>query len=248
MSPGAIIWVCVLAVAWLALAALVHALRRNPRGRTDLEGAIAWAVVTLYSKLLHRLRVVGRENIPHTGPLIVVANHTAGLDPILIQAGMRDLEIRWMMARDMMIVELVQLWDWLRVIPVTRERPGAGGRGDAASAREALRHLKQGGVLGVFPEGGIERPPGMLRPFAAGVGMLALKTGAPVLPVAISGPVYRPTAWGSFFRPSRSHVVFLPPVSYKGTKMSAEEIAADLQRRIADALGWPIALEPDDGD
>lgn len=236
------------ALAWLGFAALVKALRHNPRGRTDLEGAIAWAVISVYSRLVHRLRVEGREHIPARGPLIVVSNHTAGLDPLLIQAGMRDLMVRWMMARDMMIPELVQLWDWLQIIPVTRSRQGAGARGDSASAREALRHLKRGGVLGVFPEGGIERPPGIIRPFAPGVGLLALKTGATVLPVALSGPVYRPTAWGSLFRPSRSRVVFLEPVRYKDTKLNAEEVAADIQRRIARQLDWPIALEPDDGE
>jgi 1-acyl-sn-glycerol-3-phosphate acyltransferase len=240
--------VALAALLWLGFAALVRYLRHNPRGRADLEGAIAWAVILAYSRLFHRLRVEGREHIPARGPLIVVSNHTAGLDPLLIQAGMRDLEIRWMMARDMMIPELAQLWEWLRIIPVARSRPGAGGRGDAASAREAMRHLKRGGVLGVFPEGGIERPPGIIRPFAPGVGLLALKTGAPVLPVAISGPAYRPTAWGSLFRPSRSRVEFLDPVCYKGANMDAEQVAADIQRRIARALGWPIAHEPGDTD
>src|SRR5690606_15597843 len=110
------------------------------------------------------------------GPLIVVANHTAGVDPILTSAAC-PFQIRWIMAQDMRLPWLNWFWRWQRVIFVSRT-----GR-DRGSVREALAHLKDGGVIGIFPEGGLERPPRQILPFRRGVGLLIAKAGVPVLPV-----------------------------------------------------------------
>lgn len=229
-------WLAIAAGVWVLVIAASRVLLTTGPRRGDIDAGLFFWVAVLYARLLHRLRVEGREHIPRTGPLIVVANHTGGVDPILIQVAVPRREIRWMMARDMMIPRLRGLWEWMRVIPVVR----SGASGDSGAAREALRHLKDGGVLGVFPEGAIERPPGILRPFAPGVGLLAARSGAPVLPVVITGTPAASSAWGSLFRPSRSRIRILPPVCYAQENLSPEAIAADLLRRIAEASGWPV--------
>ena len=79
-----------------------------------------------------------------------------------------------------------------------------------------------------------------------GVGVFAKRT-APVLPCSSRARPTR-TAWGSLWRPSRSRVVFLDPVRYKGSRLSAREVAEDLRRRIAGVAGWPLndsSLPPD---
>jgi 1-acyl-sn-glycerol-3-phosphate acyltransferase len=64
-----------------------------------------------------------------------------------------------MMAREQMLRELEEVWEHLEILPVTY------GPQDAATFREAMRHVQAGGVLGIFPEGGITRPPQEIRPF-----------------------------------------------------------------------------------
>jgi 1-acyl-sn-glycerol-3-phosphate acyltransferase len=227
------------AVAWVifALALLVVGGMASrwlmDNDRNDPAWGVGLILVGLYTKFYHGLTVRGRENLPpQGGPLIVVINHTAGVDPILVQLSL-PFEVRWMMAKDMMLPDLSATWKWLRVIPVDRDA------GDSSALREALRHLKAGGVVGIYPEGRIEKPPRHVMPFAPGVGLLVKKSGAPVLPVLIEGTPQTQTAWGSLTLPSRSRVTIGPPVRYDRTKMSAADIAEDLRRRYLDWTGWP---------
>ena len=104
--------------------------------------------------------------------------------------------------------------------------------------------LNEGGVLGIFPEGGIERPARQLRTFAPGVGLLVSRGKARVLPVVIDGTPETPTAWGSLFRPSQARVRFFPVIDYPALNMSASEIVKDLQTRYLAWTGWPINSRP----
>jgi 1-acyl-sn-glycerol-3-phosphate acyltransferase len=253
VTSSAILWVLGALAVLVVLGMLARWLEDNPRG--DAPAGLAMLVMRLYSLIFHRLRIIGRDNVPRPepgshdpGPLIVVANHTAGVDPILIQSAL-DFEVRFMMARDMQAPSLRSLWEFTGVIGVNRE--GA----DAKAAREAIRWLREGGrdgkggVVGIFPEGGIERPPHRILPFAPGIGLLVHKSGARVLPVIIDGTPHTPTAWGSLYtRPPsgrRATLTFLPAIDYTQTKLKAAEIAADLRRKFIEATGWAANDEPD---
>lgn len=217
-------------LAWAYISAW---LMDNPRGDVDI--GLAYRAIQIYAWLIHRLRVNGREHQPanrHPGPLIVVVNHTAGVDPVLIQAAC-PFEIRWMMAAEMRLPIFEWFWSWARIISVERQ-----GR-EVAAAREAIRHVKAGGVLGIFPEGGIERPARRLLPFIPGVGFIIAKTGAPVLPAIIEGTPDTDPAWGSLWRLSRASLTFHPAINYKDSGLSPAEIAADLHRRFEEWTGWP---------
>ena len=121
------------------------------------------------------------------------------------------------------------------VIFVDRENPST------APVRRAMAHLRGGGVLGLFPEGHIERPPRTLLPFHAGVGAFVRPTGAPVLPVVIRGtPKGVRSAWMSLFVPSRARLRIYEPIRYERS-MSPAEIAEDLKRRYMGWTGWPAS-------
>jgi len=234
MISPAVILLLILALAVLAaLGWLAGWLVATPRGEMD-SGAV-FRAFQIYAALIHRLRVVGREHIPVVGPrgLIIVANHTAGVDPVLLQAAL-PYEVRWMMARDMQFAGLDWLWELGRVIAVDRT-----GR-DSRSAREAMRHLESGGVIGIFPEGGIERPRRTLRPFMPGVGLIVKRTGATVLPVVIDGTPDVGPAWASLVRTSRASVRILPPIEYAKSGLGADQIARDLETRYAEWTGWRV--------
>ena len=232
------LWVIVALVVWLCWAWVARWLMDNPR--QDFETGLVWRLMQVYTRLVHRLKVEGREHIPaepHPGPLLVVANHTAGVDPLLVQS-VCPFFLRWMMAADMQLPALAGLWRWAEVIGVDRD-----GR-EVAAAREAIRHLREGGVIGIFPEGNLERPARHILPFLPGVGLIIAKTGTRVLPVVIEGTPQVDPAWSSLWRPSRARLRFLPIVTYDA-QQGAAHIAADLRARFLEATGWPACDEPD---
>jgi 1-acyl-sn-glycerol-3-phosphate acyltransferase len=145
------------------------------------------------------------------------------------------------MAEDMRLAKAEWLWQWSTVIFVDRVKRSAHG------TRDAVRHLAEGGVLGIYPEGGLERPARHLLPFEPGVGLLIRRTGATVIPVIIDGTPQVDPAWASLWTRSHSRLRVMEPISYRGSKLSAEEIARDLQRRFASWTGWPV-LEHADGE
>ncbi len=238
-------WLILLVVGWLSLAIFGPKLLENPR--QNPETGLVWHFIRLYSKWFHRLRIIGGENIPiarQPGPLIVVANHTAGVDPILIQSAV-VFEIRFMMARDMQPSLLAPLWRWTGVIAVDRDA------GDTKAAREAIRYLQSvceplpdgtisSGVVGIFPEGAIQRRPEELMRFLPGVGLLVHRSRARVLPVIIQGTPRTPSAWGSLIRRSHAVIEFLPTIDYSVSGAKPAEIAVDLQNRFLSHTGWNL--------
>jgi len=246
MIMGAWEWILIALGAWVIVAWTASWLLRNPRGEV-LYGILrifAW----VYAKLVHRVQFLGTENIPErridadtgqrAGPgLVVIANHTAGVDPILIQLAMREYDVRWVMTSEMRVRVLDIFWDWLRIIFVS-----AGGS-ELGAVKEMIRHVKSGGSLGIFPEGRIARPPGTLCPFAPGIGMVIAKSNAPILPVLITGTPAAKTAWASLFVPSLARVKFLPVIDPAGRKGDA--LVAELQSLFERELGVKAALQAD---
>ncbi|MDY6872433.1 MAG: lysophospholipid acyltransferase family protein [Chloroflexota bacterium] len=136
------------------------------------------AGISFFTGLLTRLSVEGRENLPDKGPLIVVFNHFHFLDAVVaIQVMPWPLEF-------LADFEMPNVSPLLKVFPdlygtydVAQGLPNL----DALRASEAI--LAQEGVLGIFPEGRIEHP--TLRPALPGAAFVALRTGAPIVPVGI---------------------------------------------------------------
>jgi len=140
---------------------------------------IAKYICWIIFKLIFRLKITGGKNIPQNGPFIIVANHSSLLDPVILGVSVRPkvifvaasylFEIRW----------LGYLLRKANSIPVQREN-------DIKAIKQALKILQQGGVLGIFPEGGIDRQKNNL-PVRAGAAYLATKVGVPIVPIKIKG-------------------------------------------------------------
>jgi 1-acyl-sn-glycerol-3-phosphate acyltransferase len=143
------------------------------------------AIMTGWLKwLLGGGRVAGLENVPRAGPYITVSNHTSNLDPPFIGGAIGRHTGRPI---HFMAKEEIRSWPlvgWLaRGAGVFFVRRGGGDRG---AQRIALQHLAAGRPIGVFPEGTRSRN-GVLREPKLGVSLLAMRSGAPLLPVGISG-------------------------------------------------------------
>lgn len=143
--------------------------------RTVLSG-----LITGLFALLTRLEIEGREHVPDRGPLLIVANHFHFADPVaLIRAMPRPLDF-------VGGFHLPNAPQWIRWIPrmwgLYRVRRSGSSRG---ALREAENTLRQGGMLGIFPEGGSWT--NVLRPARPGTAFLATRTGARVIPVGLHG-------------------------------------------------------------
>ena len=227
---------------WIALMLVIRFwlepwLRDGP-DRNVFTG-IMWRVLRVYCRVVHRATFNGLESLRNTidaGPLIVVSNHTGAVDPLLLQAACK-FRIRWMMASEMMISGLDWLWRHEQTIPVDRD-----GR-DSGPAREAIRHVQAGGIIGIFPEGRIVTPPREIRPFATGVGLVVARTKAPVLLVWVRGTPDTRDTIKSLTTPSRAEVTFIELIDFAGEK-DGHVITNRLRRRLAEVSGWPLNDAP----
>lgn len=141
--------------------------------------------------LLRALFVIeaeGLQQIPATGPYVLACNHISWIDPIILMALWPAApRIHYLAATEYstegpwpvpLIVRAVG-----GVIPVDRE----SHKGDRQAVIQALRVLRGGGVLGIFPEGRCGTVEGEIQPLKDGAGIFATKTGSPVVVVGISG-------------------------------------------------------------
>jgi 1-acyl-sn-glycerol-3-phosphate acyltransferase len=229
------VFVIILIAAWLVFALFCRWISVGVPRPGVLSIGLFFRFIQVYARLVHRLEVRGREHAEQcdreVGPLVVVCNHTAGVDPALVQSAMVR-EVRWMMAKDMMLADYAWAWEWLRIIAVDTK-----ARADTNSVRDAIRHLKEGGVLGLFPEGGIERPARQFRPFMAGAGLIIARTRAPVLPVFITGTPDVPQAWESLWTRSHASLTIGPVMRFPPTH-GVEEINRDIRAWFERVSGW----------
>jgi 1-acyl-sn-glycerol-3-phosphate acyltransferase len=131
-------------------------------------------------RLAFRLKTHGREHVPRKGPAILAANHASFLDPILVGIGARR-PVRFLVANDFYRdPRLHTAMRWLGAIPV------GGEAGTIRSFRFIGEVMERGGLVGIFPEGGITRD-GAMRPFRPGASALALRLGVPLVPVHLDG-------------------------------------------------------------
>ncbi|HID88058.1 MAG TPA: 1-acyl-sn-glycerol-3-phosphate acyltransferase [Anaerolineae bacterium] len=165
-------------------------------------------------------RVTGLENVPRTGPLIVAINHTSFLDPLLVGVFI-PREVTMMGKAELFRIPVFGLIARLYgAFPVRR------GEIDRGALRRAMEVLQEGGALMMAPEGtrgGTEQ----LQRGRHGVTMIALRTGAAILPVAIWGPKRFPTNLARLRRTRVGMAVGEPFTLKKGAgKPSREEVRA----------------------
>lgn len=133
----------------------------------------------LLLKIMFRIEYNGVEKIPETGALIIAGNHSSYLDGIILGA-MSKRSIHFMAKKELFKNKiLASFFRTLKAFPVDREKPGK------SSISMALKILKNGNILGMFPEG-TRYIESLGKPFY-GVGFFSIKSGAPILPAAIYG-------------------------------------------------------------
>lgn len=184
-------------------------------------GNLAWVKALML--VVASKDVQGRENVPRKGPLILASNHLNNADPPVITTSV-PRRISWLTKAEWFKTPVIGwLFKMSGMIPVRRFEA------DLHALRQTLQLLKEGGCLGMFPEGTRSKTK-QLGEAEPGSALLALRSGAPVLPVALWGTedVKLPLA---LLKRTRVHVRIGKPFTLEGSRRpSREEIAAGTDR------------------
>jgi 1-acyl-sn-glycerol-3-phosphate acyltransferase len=195
--------------------------------RSDIPGNPFWRVfillvVRLLIKLLLRVEIIGLHHVPASGPVIIIINHIAFLDPVLIITSLH----RTVIPLAKIEVFSLPLWGWMTKshgsIPVRR------GEVDLDAMKAALRVLKSGGIILLAPEGTRSRNYQM-QPAKDGAIILALRSEAVILPIGITGTHQVKANWLRGRRaPIRLSIgaPFRPEPPSGASRPSREEISA----------------------
>jgi 1-acyl-sn-glycerol-3-phosphate acyltransferase len=184
---------------------------------------------------LTRLEITGLENLPKSGPLMVVGNHFSFIDPVCL-VRLSPWQIEFLGGADMPHAPF-----WAKIIPILwGYHPLYRGTGAADSLKAAVAILNRGGVLGIFPEAGNWAT--VLRPPRPGAAFIAAQSGAPILPVGLVG---LNDVFPSLTKHRRARIQFnigkpFGPFTASGhgreRRKQLDEIGHEIMRRIAELI------------
>lgn len=181
-----------------------------------------------FIKVLYRLHVHGRENIPAEGGLIVCSNHVSAADVIFLTVAVPKRQIHYMAKAELFKIPLLkQFMKGMGAFPIKR------GVADISSIKKTIKFLRDKEVVGIFPQGtrcnGVHPRETEVK---AGVGMIAWRAGSDVLPVAIITKKYKVR----MFR--RVDVIIGKPIPYDelGFEAGNHEEQEKVSQRIFDEM------------
>jgi 1-acyl-sn-glycerol-3-phosphate acyltransferase len=201
-----------------------------------------WIAFRAVFSVWFRWKAFNPERVPASGPAILASNHTSFLDPPLIGSGLRR-DVNYL-ARDTLfrfpvLGAVLRSWN---VVPVDRDGGGAAG------LRAIIDRLEKNGAILLFPEG-TRSTDGAIQPARAGVGLIIIKSTAPVVPIRVFGTY---EAYGRHLklpRPRRVMVKYGRPMDFKELRAEAKTCPKprlkEIYQQVADELMKAIAaLEP----
>jgi 1-acyl-sn-glycerol-3-phosphate acyltransferase len=199
----------------------------------DSSGNSSHVVARLWGKIQlrttgSRVTMQGLEHLDSRKSYIVVSNHQSFFD-IFSLLGHLPLQFRWIAKAELFRIPLLG-WAMARTgyIPIERDSPKKAYR----SMLQAAEKVREGVSILIFPEG-TRSPDGLLQPFKKGVFLLALKSQAPILPVAIRGTrnIMRKNDWRAY--PGHVEIRIFPPIETAGFSTDKE---AGLSEQVRNTL------------
>lgn len=176
-------------------------------------------IVSVLFKFLFRIQVIGKENIPKSGPVIICSNHISNYDPPTV--GITSPRPIHFMAKE----ELFEKKGLGFILRNVRAFPVKRGMRDRNALRTGLKILEEGNVIGLFPEGTRSKD-GVLKKGLAGAGFFAMRSKAKVIPCAIIG---------NYEKKKTLTVVYGEPIEFetlKEGKPSAQDVTDEIMENI----------------
>jgi 1-acyl-sn-glycerol-3-phosphate acyltransferase len=196
---------------------------------TYLWYGILWCQCFAISRLLFRFKYSGKNFVPLSGPVLLVSNHQSNLDPVLVGVACpRQLKY---MARKGLFFFPLNLWiRALGAVPIDQEGSALAG------IRITLDLLKQNNALLVFPEGS-RSPDGKLQKIMPGFCLLARRSKATIVPLALEGAFAALPRGKALVNPNSIGLKFGGPITpAEYSKLSDAELTELVAKRIAESL------------
>jgi 1-acyl-sn-glycerol-3-phosphate acyltransferase len=219
----------VLAASWLWLLGLLAAgyllgqLRRSPYSWWE---NCLYLPTYLMGRVLWRVRFQNEPPAELQAGAVLTANHRSSVDPFFIQLAARR-RVHWMVAKEYCRHPLFGcILRPLQVIPTNRSGM------DTAATKTAVRLTRQGRLVGMFPEGRINRGQELLQPLRSGAAVVANRAQVPLIPLLIEGSPMGQMVWSPILMPARVTITFGEPIQV-APPVSAGE--TDCHRSAADA-------------
>ncbi len=153
-------------------------------------------IVKVLFYILYRPTVIGYDNIPKDGPLVLAGNHTKWLDPIML-VSINKRQVHFLSKIELFKGITKPIVKGMGAIPVNR------GVHDGSSLITAIDYLNKNACIGIFPEGTINRTNDIIMPFKIGAVKMSQSTNATLIPFAITGSykLFRKGIKIEFFKP-----------------------------------------------
>ncbi|TVQ46606.1 MAG: 1-acyl-sn-glycerol-3-phosphate acyltransferase [Gloeocapsa sp. DLM2.Bin57] len=153
---------------------------REPRVNLLLYHLFKWSVVAPTFHVYFRGNIQGAENVPKTGPLVVVSNHASYFDPPIL-SNCVGRPVAFMAKEELFSIPILK-----QSISLYGAYPVKRGASDRAAIKAALTMLNQGWAVGIFLEG-TRTPDGCIYEPKLGAALIAAKAKAPLLPISLQG-------------------------------------------------------------
>ena len=151
------------------------------RGKDTLFYKIVKPLLIFLFYILFRPTVVGRENIPKKGPVVLAGNHTKWLDPEMLCAVVRGRQVHFLAKIELFKGPVSIITKGMGSIPVDRKTH------DKGALNSAIESLNEGLCIGIFPEGTINRTDDVIMPFKIGAVKMSYEANAEIVPFVITG-------------------------------------------------------------
>ena len=184
------------------------------------------AFFTFFFQVFFRAEIIGRENLPAEGGVILAANHMSNWDPPLL-ATFLSRPVSYMAKKELFEVPVLK-----QIIRSCYSYPVKRGAADRGAIKAALQALKEGRCIGLFPEGTRSRD-GKIHKAEGGVALLAALGNVPVVPAAILG-TDRIFSRGIFF--PKLTVIFGEPLFFSGKHNDKENLQLFSQKIIEEIV------------
>ena len=192
---------------------------------------MACSILRLYLKIFNSWTVTGKENIPREGSVVLVGNHVSLWVPVVFACSV-ERTVNFMAKEELFKNPILsKLFRAFHAFPIKRGRP------DRNALRIAAERLKEGKVLGLFPEGTRSKTE-LLLPLFPGAALFALRSNAPIVPIALIGTR---TTFPLSLR-GKIRVVIGKPLIYqdlyeqKITSEDLDKVTSDIMKEITQLL------------